>query len=830
MSLKNKILHTIEVILEVGLFLLALGWVLKTTLENPPLWLKTFLNFIPEDGYEPILVLGAMVVGIFASRGVRSVQKPNDLTVLANLSENKDTLNNAFGISNLISHGSINPKFTGREEILKQIDESFRVAGQSYQILQGVDGIGKTQIALEYAYEKSDEYTNGTWVLSASSISIFEASLSQLAEAVVEKYASNTSIEEESDEKFDYLFEWLRNTSDWLLIIDDANDLEIFQRFLVGIKGKIIVTSTNPRIKEIFNPSDIVNIPVLEEEDAIKLFNSITNAKVSKSRVKKIVKALGYIPLLIEGVSRIFSEMNHTVDFESIDVNNAEELEKFIDIATSFFLQPIWEEIFSYYNKTSWFRVTKKLSASSAAGVLLNTLLLCHHRNIPSYLLDSVMKNSSFYFDMSNSKIIQRIIFKIFNNNRYYHKCNKVKNDIINVLIRKSIITTKSPQKNGYYIGINDTIQNVLLSRWLPIVKNNKLSMLGLNGSVRFINDLFITSNEEKKVELLPHVISCIENLRKYDLKLKGMIYLCDSISAYFQSIHLFQSASKFSQYSYDLEKAILGKPSIAGYIENINNRLQGFMNIPLDLLDEEISSKGGEVNLIAKNFVKGHKKFILGKWEEAIEALEETLRIINETKGLKDNGFDDSVIELYLSLAYSRSDLAKSVEYLDKIKVKFQENSKYELLLLFLEGAVYSNFAIGDDSSDRQHFVEKAHETYDELMGKITDDSSNNDRYFAFASQIDKGILAIIDGDIGIIEETVAFLNKEQKYHTKTLKENPLLRGEYFLLKGACALINENEKTGAEQIAKAKKAYRKVFGGHSAKIEFADQVFEHYK
>ncbi|MDR0698213.1 MAG: toll/interleukin-1 receptor domain-containing protein, partial [Tannerella sp.] len=59
-----------------------------------------------------------------------------------------------------------NPHFTGREEILTAIHRTFerREAIAMTQSLTGLGGVGKSQIAIEYAYRYSQEYMQIVWV------------------------------------------------------------------------------------------------------------------------------------------------------------------------------------------------------------------------------------------------------------------------------------------------------------------------------------------------------------------------------------------------------------------------------------------------------------------------------------------------------------------------------------------------------------------------------------------------------------------------------------------------------------------------------------------
>ena len=65
-----------------------------------------------------------------------------------------------------------NPFFTGREQLLEHLHDRLTVnktaALTQAQAISGLGGIGKTQIALEYAYRHRDEYRTVLWATADS--------------------------------------------------------------------------------------------------------------------------------------------------------------------------------------------------------------------------------------------------------------------------------------------------------------------------------------------------------------------------------------------------------------------------------------------------------------------------------------------------------------------------------------------------------------------------------------------------------------------------------------------------------------------------------------
>lgn len=140
-----------------------------------------------------------------------------------------------------------NPFFTGREEILEELHAQLRseqaVALTQSSALHGLGGVGKTQIALEYAYRHALEYSAVFWIAAEADEQVV-ASLLHIAEAL-------QLLEREDNDQQRVVAavrRWLSTHGQWLLIWDNIEDLTILQRFLPGTRSGTMLLTTRCQV------------------------------------------------------------------------------------------------------------------------------------------------------------------------------------------------------------------------------------------------------------------------------------------------------------------------------------------------------------------------------------------------------------------------------------------------------------------------------------------------------------------------------------------------------------------------------------------------------
>jgi hypothetical protein len=238
--------------------------------------------------------------------GIRSSEQPSEL--LAGQSAGSHATPAIWG--------NVPPRiknFTGREDILHRLRQDISHGMTTIlppNALSGLGGVGKTAIAVEYAYRYRSDY-DLVWWIQADQSALVRSSLAALASQLGLAEAMVTGIDGAATGALDALRrgEPYRR---WLLIFDNADQPEDIMAFIPAGPGDILVTSRNHRW-EAFT-TDAVPVEVFTRAESMEFLSKRVPRGISDSETDLLADKLGDLPLALVQAGAILAETGMPVD------------------------------------------------------------------------------------------------------------------------------------------------------------------------------------------------------------------------------------------------------------------------------------------------------------------------------------------------------------------------------------------------------------------------------------------------------------------------------------------------------------------------------------
>ncbi len=209
-----------------------------------------------------------------------------------------------------------NPFFLGRESELLRIRQNLQtsqtMALSQPQAISGLGGIGKTQLALEYAYRYHQEYMAVLWARAESTDTMISSyvTLATLLR-LPEREAKEQSVIVQAVKI------WLQAHRDWLLILDNADNLALLADFLPpALAGHLLLTTRAAATGRLAHRVEIEVL--LPEQGALFLLRRAAllapDADISQAShqdqelAKQISDELGGLPLALDQAGAYLEE------------------------------------------------------------------------------------------------------------------------------------------------------------------------------------------------------------------------------------------------------------------------------------------------------------------------------------------------------------------------------------------------------------------------------------------------------------------------------------------------------------------------------------------
>lgn len=186
-----------------------------------------------------------------------------------------------------------NTYFTGRVELLQSLTNALDAEKPMaiVQAVQGLGGVGKTQLAIEYVYENADKYSVVGWI-RAEDLSTMQADLSGLSVALGRAAESDSQSAKRSA-----LNAWLASNQRWLLVFDNAvGPDEVAPYIPSSPRGKVLITS---RARNWKNLATTLKVSTWERSESIEFVQKRLSG-ATDDEAGLIADLLDNLPLALE--------------------------------------------------------------------------------------------------------------------------------------------------------------------------------------------------------------------------------------------------------------------------------------------------------------------------------------------------------------------------------------------------------------------------------------------------------------------------------------------------------------------------------------------------
>ncbi len=426
-----------------------------------------------------------------------------------------------------------NPNFTGRETTLTELADGFNSDDHhtAIQVIKGMGGVGKTQVALEFAYRYGSAY-RVIWWLNAADESVLASDYAAFAVAadLPEKTASRPTA-------IAAVRQWLESNQGWLFIFDSVKQPQEVHDYLpCEPSGQILLTSRHQVWEKRFRALHLDAWPHAEAVSFLVRRTTLENTPDAEN----IAGTMKNLPLALE----------HAGAWIAANESDCAGYLKLIDARH----RQLWENRNPPLNYPDTVGTTcclsvEKVEAEIPIGVLvLNLCAFFASHDIPLRLIQA----ASAHVSTELSALLMDMT---------------VLDEGIDVLNRYALVDRRP---DG--LSIHRLVQ-VAIQDHLSAAERKLWS----NVAVRALNTVFVVDDgkpvsSQAGPSLLAHSRIAIAHADKYEVAQDATADLLDKIGVYLHRCNLFAEAQPLFHRAISTYEARLGDhhPDVAAVINNL--------------------------------------------------------------------------------------------------------------------------------------------------------------------------------------------------------------------------------------------------------------------
>lgn len=270
-----------------------------------------------------------------------------------------------------------NPNFTGRDVMMRTVRQILRRSPAAVVVAHGLGGIGKTQLALEFAHQAVAEgrYELVWWIRAESSLTVKEdlAALAPVVDvpAVADQEATVMAV----------LRELVRRDG-WLLVFDNARDSVLIRPWLPMGAGHTLITSRDPRWGDLAARIDLAEFTRTESVAYLQRRSQRADAAAADA----LAAELGDLPLALAQAAAYLESHGH--------LSITGYLERYRDHTSTGKLLAAGMNDYPHSVATTWLIHLRELTRHPAA---LQLLRLCAHLNPDRIDVDQLLARPDLF-------------------------------------------------------------------------------------------------------------------------------------------------------------------------------------------------------------------------------------------------------------------------------------------------------------------------------------------------------------------------------------------------------------------------------------------------
>ncbi len=429
---------------------------------------------------------------------------------------------------NFINVPQRNVLFSGREDLLNSlfVNSKIQIISQN-QTIHGLGGVGKTSIAIEYAYRNKDKYNVILWVNAESFANLSESYMNIALSFGID--TADVKPEPLIMAVNQALFNFDPNER-CLIIFDNAKDRQSIEPYIPQGSGHVLITSRSSNWEGI---AGVKQIGVFTENEALTFLKKDLkiNYDVYAMDIKELAMILGYMPLALAQASAYINKTNKKPSLY------IEDFKKKI----TYIFNKLKPANYPYAVATTWQISIDKLKETNPKSIeFLYQIAFLAPNKINLVWFTTEEEFSDFYFDVIEPLEIYSLV-----------------------------------SRQDFFISIHRLVQMVIRdSIAVESVKREQIEEVINIISKSYFFDFNNAETWEYSYSFIPHVEVLMGYIEKFNIESEQVSYILHTTGSCYDAQSQYDKALKFYFKALGMKEKILGNnhPDTAATYYNIGS------------------------------------------------------------------------------------------------------------------------------------------------------------------------------------------------------------------------------------------------------------------